>query len=239
VTIRKTLKNPEVKMKALPSLFLALLVAGVLTVVVSAQPNPVPVAPVAPPAPRAVPVPNPQPFAQFFGNDGHAWHLQQMKSQSQAAELVQQLVKTNNDDEKGKIREKLTEVLNQVFDEHIQQQQKELEELEKQIANLRTLMKKRTAAKNDIVERRIEQMIEDAKGLGWSTPGSPHFTFNPDAFQFKYPPGTPAPATPKVATQKKKSEDSKRKDRKKSDDDDDEKGKDRKKSDDDNDNDKE
>jgi hypothetical protein len=86
------------------------------------------------------------------------------------------------------------------------------------------------------VERRIEQMIDDANGLGWSTPGSPHFNFS-HASPFTNLPGTPKEATSKDPARKKKTEASKDKDRKKSDDeDDDEKGKDRKKSDDDNDN---
>jgi hypothetical protein len=223
-------------MKSLSSLFLALFAAGVLTVVVSAQAPPVP--PVAaPPAPG----PNPQPFVQAFGA-ANTWHMI-MQSQSRATELAQQLAKAENEDEKGKIREKLTEVLNQIFDEHMQQQQKEMDELEKQIANLRTLMRKRSAAKNEIVERRIEQMIDDAKGLGWSTPGSPHFNLQ-HSFPFTNMTGTPAvPGTPKEATskeagRKKKTEASRSKDRKKSEDeDDDEKGKDKKKTDDDNDND--
>jgi hypothetical protein len=220
-------------MKALSSLFLTLFTTGALALVVSAQPPP-PMPPLAVP----VPDPNPNPMVHLFNNGRNAWHLQ-MQSHSRAAELVQQLVKTENEDQKGKIREKLTEVLNQIFDEHMQQQQKELEELEKQIANLRSIMKKRAAAKNDIVERRIEQMIDDAKGLGWSTPGSSHFNL-----QHSFPftnltgiPGTPKEATSKEPARKKKSEASKDKDRKKSDDeDDDEKGKDRKKSEDDNDN---
>ena len=34
-------------------------------------------------------------------------------------------------------------------------------------------------AKTSIVERRIEQLVQEAEGLGWNTPGSPRYVVNP------------------------------------------------------------
>lgn len=101
------------------------------------------------------------------------------QSQSQSAQLAKQYVEAKKEEEKKEIRKHLTEVLSHQFDLHIQAQQKELEDLEKQIANLRTVLKKRLDAKTPIVERRLEQLIQEAEGLGWNAPGSPHLLFQP------------------------------------------------------------
>jgi hypothetical protein len=94
--------------------------------------------------------------------------------QSQPAQLAKQYVKAEKDEEKKEIRKKLTEFLTQQFDQHLQQQQRELDDLEKQIASLRAVLKKRLSSKTAIVERRFEQLVEDAEGLGWNTPSSLH-----------------------------------------------------------------
>jgi hypothetical protein len=96
------------------------------------------------------------------------------ESQGQSARLAKQYVKTEKEEERKTIRKKLAEVLEQQFDARAKQQQKELEELEKQIASLRALLKKRMDAKSTIIDRRIEQLIQEAEGLGWNAPSSPH-----------------------------------------------------------------
>jgi hypothetical protein len=89
------------------------------------------------------------------------------------SQLAREYVKADKEDAKKDIRKKLTDSLAKQFDQHLSQQQKELDDLEKQIANLKDVVKKRQAAKNDIVERRLEQLIREAEGLGWTAPGSP------------------------------------------------------------------
>jgi hypothetical protein len=56
----------------------------------------------------------------------------------------------------------------------MEQQQKELADLERQMAELQNLLKKRQKAKSEIIDRRMDQLIQDAEGLGWTAPGSPH-----------------------------------------------------------------
>jgi hypothetical protein len=92
--------------------------------------------------------------------------------QNEAAKLAKDFTKSTKPDEKQEIRKKLSDLLTKQFDTNVQHQQKELEELEKQIADLRTLLKKRQDAKSTIVERRLEQLIQDAEGLGWTAPGT-------------------------------------------------------------------
>ncbi len=93
--------------------------------------------------------------------------------QSDAHQLVQQLAKAEKDEEKRELRKKLIDVLNQQFDARIEQQTKELAELEKEITRLRDVLEKRRDAKEKIVERHLEQMILDAQGMGWNAPGHP------------------------------------------------------------------
>ena len=196
-------------MKAVLTLVLALVVVGGLTLVAAAQPTPpaAPALPTPPPGVRATP------WSYAFGHGG-ASYFTYSQFQSQAAELARKLANAKDEDEKSRIREKLTEVLNQSFDEHMKQQQKELDQLEEQIRSLRALMKKRASNKNTIVERRIEQLIQDADGLGWNAPnaGFGHL-------EFTQPLQSIMKSAPKATTpSKKKTERSKDKDRKESDD---------------------
>ena len=92
--------------------------------------------------------------------------------QNQAQQLAKKLAAAEKEDEKKDLRKKLTDVLNQQFDAHAKEQEKELDDLEKQVSKLRETLKKRQANKDKIVERHIDQMVQDAEGLGWSTPSS-------------------------------------------------------------------
>ncbi len=93
--------------------------------------------------------------------------------QGQSVQLAHQLAKAENDDEKKELRKKLTRVLEQQFDAQLKEQQKELDDLEKQVARLKKLLSKRREAKETIVERRLEQLVQDAEGLGWNAPNTP------------------------------------------------------------------
>jgi hypothetical protein len=106
-------------------------------------------------------------------------HLAQIHWQEEASTLAQKLAKTEKEDEKREIRKKLTDILNQQFDQHIEQQKKELADLEKQIADLKEVLKKRLDNKSAIVDRRIDQLMQEAQGLGWNTSrGSHRFFFS-------------------------------------------------------------
>ena len=132
--------------------------------------------PLSPPA-----VATPAPKTQSGVQDFRTWPMApgaRQDSSHQAVQLAQQYAKAAKEDEKKEIRKKLTEVLSQQFDQRLQQQQKEVDDLEKQIASLKDVLKKRTAAKATIVDRRIENLVQEAEGLGWNNPSSPH-SMNP------------------------------------------------------------
>jgi hypothetical protein len=90
--------------------------------------------------------------------------------QHQSSQLAHKYVKAEKEEEKKEIRKQLTDVLAKQFDAQVERQQKELADLEKQIAGLKALLKKRTDAKTTIIDRRKEQLIQDADGLGWNAP---------------------------------------------------------------------
>jgi hypothetical protein len=95
--------------------------------------------------------------------------------QAESNQLLQEYTKATKPEEKQEIRKKLIEAVGKQFDANAQHQKEELEDLEKQIAKLRDLLKKRLDAKTSIVERRLEQLIQEAEGLGWTAPGTSGF----------------------------------------------------------------
>ena len=142
-------------------------------------------------------------FGMVATAPGHPNHEEFMKFQQlqqQSSELAKQYIATEKSDEKQNIRKKLADVLNQQFDLHMRQQEKELAALEKEIADLRSLMKKRQDAKGAIVDRRIDQVIQDAEGLGWNASGR----FSGDrGFWFNWQrPTPPMPPTPPVTIER-------------------------------------
>jgi len=96
----------------------------------------------------------------------------------ESRQLAQKYVKTGGEEEKTEIRKKLHDAVAREYDEHAKIQQAELDSLEKTIAHLRSVAKKRADAKSTIVSQRIEQLLQEANGLGWPTPGTPNLVAN-------------------------------------------------------------
>jgi hypothetical protein len=137
------------------------------------------------------PTANPAGYQNLFGQPNpHQW-------QSESAQLAKQYVDAKKEEDKTSIRKRLTETLGQQFDQHLQEQQKELDDLEKQIAHVKAVLKKRLDAKSTIVERRAEQLIQDAEGLGWNAPGGPQVG---SGDYWDYPRSTPKSPMPKTTT---------------------------------------
>jgi hypothetical protein len=139
-------------------------VCVVASAAVFAQHPDVPRTPQANPPTGAAPALVPAGFGQmtYWGPSG--------QQSAEAAQLAQQYGKATKPEEKQEIRKKLVAALETQFETNAKQQQAELEALEKQLAELKTLLKKRQDAKSTIIERRVEQMILDADGLGWAVP---------------------------------------------------------------------
>jgi flagellar motility protein MotE (MotC chaperone) len=121
----------------------------------------------------------------WFGPDNLRFHSLNFHQESR--KLAQLYVKAEKEEDKKNIRKKLADVLAKQFDAQVERQQKDLADLEKQIASLKALLKKRTDAKTTIIDRRMEQLIQDAEGLGWAVPGNYGFPGNQAANPYTRP----------------------------------------------------
>ncbi len=127
----------------------------------------------------AVAAPQSQPDTVALPQNSLRWLAAPHAYGSAPVQLAHQYVAAEKPEDKKEFRRKLSEELSKEFDVHIKNQQKELEDLEKQIANLRKVLAKRLEAKATIVERRAEQLIQEAEGLGWNAPSSPRSAYGP------------------------------------------------------------
>jgi hypothetical protein len=92
------------------------------------------------------------------------------KGEREVASLLEEYGRTESETQRGKIKGKLAEVLEKQFD--LQQKRRDLEvaRIEAQLKKLRDLMKKRSEARQTIVEKRLDQLLSEAAGLGWTSP---------------------------------------------------------------------
>jgi hypothetical protein len=97
----------------------------------------------------------------------------EIKADQEVSALIVEYGRTTDDVKRGALKTKLSTALEKQFD--LQQQRRDLEasRIEAQLKKLRELMKKRTDARQTIVERRLDQLLREAEGLGWTTPASP------------------------------------------------------------------
>jgi hypothetical protein len=86
-------------------------------------------------------------------------------------DLLGQYAATDNADEQKRIRAELRDALAKQFDVQRQRRELELARVEERIKKVREQLKKRNDARDTIVDRRLDQLINDAEGLGWTGPG--------------------------------------------------------------------
>jgi hypothetical protein len=148
----------------------------------NALPYQAPDAPASPAELPTTPAPPEPPTAFFQPMQGMAVGGRS-QSQTQITQLAQKYAKATKEDEKKDLRKKLSDALGKQFDQLAERQQKELQDLEKQVADLKALLKKRHDNRESIIDRRLEQVLQDAEGLGWSTPsGTPRGAFSGGGF---------------------------------------------------------
>lgn len=70
-------------------------------------------------------------------------------------------------DAKAAVKTRLQEAIQQQFDARQQERNLQIADLEEQVKRLRDLHQKREAAKAEIVESRLAQLIRSTEGLGW------------------------------------------------------------------------
>jgi len=89
----------------------------------------------------------------------------------EAEELLSQYAGSDDAAEQKKLKADLRQALAKQFDVQKQRRELELVRIEERVRKLREQIKKRTDARETIIDRRLEQLVNDAEGLGW-TPGA-------------------------------------------------------------------
>src|SRR5205823_6115072 len=85
-----------------------------------------------------------------------------------AANLIGEYARTEDEAQRVKTKAKLAEALQKQFD--LQQKRRDLEvaHIEAQVKKLREVMRKRGEARQTIIDKRLDQLLREADGLGWT-----------------------------------------------------------------------
>lgn len=82
--------------------------------------------------------------------------------------LAAKIAKSSGKNQKPKLEKELMEILNQLFTMRMQMDKNELNDLEKEINELRILIKKREAKRERIIKKRFEELLEgDEEEFDW------------------------------------------------------------------------
>jgi hypothetical protein len=87
-------------------------------------------------------------------------------------QLATQYGAAKDEDKKSQLRSQLRETLEKQFQLQEQRRAQELAQIEQRLKSLRELMQKRKDARNEIIDRRLDQLLRDAEGLGWTAPST-------------------------------------------------------------------
>lgn len=104
-----------------------------------------------------------------------AWEISLART---AKNLLIQYGREQRPEVKEKLKSDLRAILHQQFRLQHQRRDAELARVERRLADLRTRLKKRGDAQSTIVDRRLEQLVNDVDGLGWSAEELPDNLFN-------------------------------------------------------------
>jgi hypothetical protein len=85
-------------------------------------------------------------------------------------ELLSQYAAADKPEEQKRLKAELRDALAKQFDVQRQQRELELARVQERIDKVREQLKKRHEARETIVDRRLDQLINDAEGLGWTAP---------------------------------------------------------------------
>jgi hypothetical protein len=88
----------------------------------------------------------------------------------EVAKLAAEYAKTEDEAERAKIKPKLAAALSTQFDQQQKRRELELARAEAQLKKVRELMKRRGEERKTIIDKRLDQVLREAEGLGWSLP---------------------------------------------------------------------
>jgi hypothetical protein len=111
--------------------------------------------------------------------------------EQETAVLIAEYSRSEDEPQRTKTKAKLAATLEKQFD--LQQKRRDLEvaRIEAQLKKLRDIMRKRGESRQSIIDKRLDQLLREADGLGWTPP---HGTPVPGAPTALYvPQSVPAP----------------------------------------------
>ena len=85
---------------------------------------------------------------------------------SMVQELKTKIREEEDEDQRQKLADELTKVMQELFEEDFQKRDDEVKKLEDRVAKLRSSLDKRKAARDRIIKNRIEAILLEADGLG-------------------------------------------------------------------------
>ena len=100
-------------------------------------------------------------------------HRNKAQLEHQAREIATQIREAHDEEAKAAAKEKLCEIVSQLFDIQCEERVQEIEELTKRAEELRQMLEIRQSAKEKIVERRVSDLTGDGDHLRWDTEGHP------------------------------------------------------------------
>jgi hypothetical protein len=94
----------------------------------------------------------------------------EVTAEREVGRLTKEYAKTEGNEARTKVKDKLSAALVKQFDAQQKRRDLELDRVEKQVKKLRDLMKKRDEERKTIIDRRLDQLVREADGLGWAPP---------------------------------------------------------------------
>ncbi|HET6882567.1 MAG TPA: hypothetical protein VFI31_20540 [Pirellulales bacterium] len=137
--------------------------------------------------PEAVPVvgrdPTPVPpgganayvIRQIRATDEGSQEMAQLSAQdtqlaNEAESLAKQLADATDEKQKAELKEKLHDTLGRQFDAQQKARELEVARIEAKVKKLRDTITKRNDARRTILDKRLDQLLSEAEGLGWNSP---------------------------------------------------------------------
>ncbi len=99
---------------------------------------------------------------------GHGAHMIQGRlGDDKTRKAFEKLKAAGTDEDKDNARDDLRSALESEYDKYLETQEQELSKMEDKLKELRSQLRKRREAKDDLVELRLKTLENDASGLGW------------------------------------------------------------------------
>jgi len=99
--------------------------------------------------------------------------MEAAKAEQEQHRLLTNYAQSTDEKQRAAIKEALSKVLQRQFDLQIQQHEREVSEIEARVKKLREMIAKRNAARQSIVSSRLDQLVNEADGMGWAVPSGP------------------------------------------------------------------